>query len=525
MDDEPKPSTPAPPQTATESISAASAHDQPTDRDTLGFQPYVRAVAQFLSSPATKPPVTISVEGEWGSGKTSFMRQLEARLEWGEKASAPPGERRRKDRKELTVRFDAWRHDKDEALWAAFAVEFVRSITKKLTLQRRLCGHLRLLWWRFSWRDGWLEAVRAAFLSLAALVVAFGGGWMAVTEGPDAVKNFTAMPQLKNHGWMEWAIPVGGGAGYLALVYWLAIWFKRSFGNPLDIDLQRYVRSPDYQGRISFVERFHADFAKIVKAYAGVRRVFVFVDDLDRCEVPKAAELMQALNLLIAQDPRLIFIIGMDREKVAAGLAVKYKDFIPYLQEPRTNSADPHGVLFGLEYGYAFIEKFIQLPFGLPRPQSDDLEQMLRSLSSGAAEPVSPPQPWRLWPQKLAQKLPLWLSGRWAGKSRDSGSLGLGPGETSSVDEQKRSGSAAKTTEKEGRRQRLEIQVANASGKESGRLHQIVLTLAPSLDNNPRRIKQFINLFRLRTFIAAETGLFDEPAGEDAGKRAALTLE
>ena len=34
-------------------------------------------------------------------------------------------------------------------------------------------------------------------------------------------------------------------------------------------------------------------------------KVFVFIDDLDRCEVPKAADLMQALNLMISNDPHL----------------------------------------------------------------------------------------------------------------------------------------------------------------------------------------------------------------------------
>lgn len=33
--------------------------------------------------------------------------------------------------------------------------------------------------------------------------------------------------------------------------------------------------------------------------------------------------------------------------------------------------------------------------------------------------------------------------------------------------------------------------------------------MAPALDYNPRRLKQFMNLFRLKAFIAAETGLFD----------------
>ena len=42
----------------------------------LGFEPYVEAVAEFLVHKDTQPPLTISVEGEWGSGKSSFMWQL-----------------------------------------------------------------------------------------------------------------------------------------------------------------------------------------------------------------------------------------------------------------------------------------------------------------------------------------------------------------------------------------------------------------------------------------------------------------
>ncbi len=47
--------------------------------------------------------------------------------------------------------------------------------------------------------------------------------------------------------------------------------------------------------------------------------------------------------------------------------------------------------------------------------------------------------------------------------------------------------------------------------------------VAPALDYNPRRIKQFINLFRLRTFIANETGLFDVSEGPFLDE--SLTLE
>ena len=52
-----------------------------TVQDELGFKPYVKALASFLADSGTRGPLTVSVEGEWGSGKTSFMRQLQQEME------------------------------------------------------------------------------------------------------------------------------------------------------------------------------------------------------------------------------------------------------------------------------------------------------------------------------------------------------------------------------------------------------------------------------------------------------------
>jgi len=50
----------------------------------------------------------------------------------------------------------------------------------------------------------------------------------------------------------------------------------------------------------------------------------------------------------------------------------------------------------------------------------------------------------------------------------------------------------------------------------------IIRAVAPTLDNNPRRIMQFMNVMRLRTYIAATTGrLTDRVTNE----RRDLTLE
>ena len=87
--------------------------DQPTKDDYLGFQPYVLAVAAFLTDAGTIPPLTLSVEREWGSGKSSFLKQLKEELS--------------KQRNPFfSVSFNPWRYSENEALWAAFAIEFER---------------------------------------------------------------------------------------------------------------------------------------------------------------------------------------------------------------------------------------------------------------------------------------------------------------------------------------------------------------------------------------------------------------
>jgi predicted KAP-like P-loop ATPase len=52
-------------------VARASVNDQATEEDSLGFEPYVTAIAEFLTNPVTQPPLTLSIEGEWGSGKST----------------------------------------------------------------------------------------------------------------------------------------------------------------------------------------------------------------------------------------------------------------------------------------------------------------------------------------------------------------------------------------------------------------------------------------------------------------------
>jgi KAP family P-loop domain len=283
-------------------------------------------------------------------------------------------------------------------------------------------------------------------------------------------------------------------------------------GDPIGKKLSKYVEAPDYKSRVAFIEQFHEDFEKIVKAYAGENTVYVFIDDLDRCEPPKAADLMQAINLMISDKAKLIFIIGMDRDQVAAALAVKQEKLLPYLDfEHASSDTGPATIGFnragGLEYGNKFIEKFIQLPFFVPRPSAGDVERWLREISG-----YSPP-----------------VAKSYRNDSQQSTAIVL-----DDIQEKIKSElteplpittPAARPMDASGSETALKI--------DSPRIHGIVLKLVSTFNHNPRKMKQFINVFRLRAYIALQTGLIRRPGSEQDhsmtleqfGKFVAISLE
>jgi len=508
----------------TDSISSAALCDQFTAEDALGFECYVNAIAEFLTDSETEPPLTISIEGKWGTGKSSFMAQLENTL---------------KKRHNLTVSFNAWRHDKEDSMWAAFAIDFLHQIASQQKFYHRWTGHFILLLKRLNWKNK-LYVVRLLAVWFAFIVFTGSAFILVILKGFEWIN--LLINEINGNMWENIIlyIGLGGGAAAASIGLLISLWmkFKNIMGNPLNMDINKYIQSPDYEKRITFIENFHKDFENIVKAYAGDKNVYVFIDDLDRCEIPKAADMMQAINLMISPNSQLIFIIGMDREKVAASIAVKHEKLLPYLfslksinagSQNSANEKSPHDtttsesvntadILYGLEYGYEFIEKFIQLPFLVPQPTESELDNFLKSFS----EPEK-----NIRKNSSRSKIHSLKIFKYYSKKR-SAELRYDTGRNSGTKKEALMGDVNKKDEhvadkEEHQKKEINEKIRLELGKDSGRVRSIAMMVAPALDNNPRRIKQFINLFRLRAFIAKETGLLDITGESSANDL--LTLE
>ena len=77
--------------------------DKSTEIDSFGFEPYVNGIENLIRGATSADlPLAVGIYGPWGSGKSSFMKQLKTRLEAqdGNFASLP------------TIWFDAWKYDR-----------------------------------------------------------------------------------------------------------------------------------------------------------------------------------------------------------------------------------------------------------------------------------------------------------------------------------------------------------------------------------------------------------------------------
>ncbi len=503
-----------------ESIRNTSVSDQATNNDALGFEPYVIAIAEFLLHEQTQPPLTLSVEGEWGSGKSSFMKMLEEYL-------------RKKGGR--TVWFNAWRHDKAESVWAAFALSFIKQISTPKNwrdLPRIILGYFKLQLLRFNLEKGLFELIKAFPLIIFVICASIAIPFILIIYGVEGINELIGPTTSQDVFWskinsvFKLLFTAGGvtlsGAGIFAGIKSLLRNFQRLLQNPKN-NLIKYIEAPDYKKQSAFVEEFHEDFAKIVDAYIGNDRVYVFIDDLDRCEHPKSADLMQAINLMIADDPSVVFILGMDREKVAASLAVKYENILKYLPS-ETTEIDPdilarRSANKGLAYGYTFIEKFVQLPFLVPQPSQSDFERFLTQLATSNPSNLQPAKPHFTFFQSFWGKFKLALPWRnnsqkhltspTSNQTSDLKNLSLDNPSIESEQTEKEKARAAVI-------KRLEaIQVNKSDNRDSQTVRNVIMMVAPALDYNPRRIKHFINVFRLKVYIANETGLFFEERDEN----------
>lgn len=124
--------------------------DDTRGEDLLGIQQDVLAFAMLIAARTVTPPLSIGLFGEWGSGKSFFMRHLRKAVE-GLAAEASRSGRMQREvpfyKRIVQIEFNAW-HYVEGNLWASLVEHIFRNLhvpgeTASQALQKRLMDDLR----------------------------------------------------------------------------------------------------------------------------------------------------------------------------------------------------------------------------------------------------------------------------------------------------------------------------------------------------------------------------------------------
>ncbi|SFY49493.1 P-loop NTPase fold protein [Streptomyces sp. F-1] len=381
--------------------------DAPARTDLLGRSALARALAHQAFRPIDPSkgeggPSVISVEGPWGSGKSTLMtlvRDLapsptrssphqprerpmtvrEAVREigrYGRRQSAPQAG---PDRGGIvTAWFNPWFYQSGQQVWAGLAGEIIEAVAPVLypsesererywftrNLERVDRFALRRLLLRRTVSPllgiGMVTVLLPFLLGLAALdrsLEVLGAGWTAVDVSFVVAVMFLLVAlihSLVRYGFSRVSRFIPGTMLRLPV---------HEGGEPGVQDGLEQGADPLLRASAGSLYLLQHDIGQLLGDLADTgNELVVFIDDLDRCRSDTAAEVFEAVNLFLngiatGHGLRARFVIGLD-PSVVAGHLDAYTGATG--TDPGVYAQDPSP-------GWAFLRKLVQLPVVLPQ--------------------------------------------------------------------------------------------------------------------------------------------------------------
>lgn len=226
--------------------------DLPTLDDKLGWAAEITRLRDRISTCPT--PHVLGIHGDWGAGKTSFMRQLQAALggeaEPGVVRGSSSALRTRRNSSIVTVWFDAWRYQNESSPIVALLQEMRRQFST-------------------------MKQVQAKFSKLSAVTLQYTLDGLA---GIGKAIGMEAIPSAEK---------------------------IRSIGESWERSHYQQVGQTD-----SLTKHLHDTILALLPSGTN-SRVVVFIDDLDRCNPKSAFRLLEGLKIYLNLQ-NCVFVLGMN---------------------------------------------------------------------------------------------------------------------------------------------------------------------------------------------------------------------
>ncbi|MES2938617.1 MAG: YCF48-related protein [Pseudomonadota bacterium] len=376
-------------------MASSDAEVRNPEDDRLDFTGLARGISRFLRNTETRPPLTLAITGDWGSGKSSLMRLVCADM-------------RRFGHRPLW--FNAWHHQKEEHLFAALLGAVRTQAVPRLLTPAGLGFRLRLLWIRSRKHF----ALAMLLLFAVSLLVAIG---LRGEDGQGWLKDLHKLLQsmlsdsdgdLSAGDWQTLA-PV---AGILVGLYGLVKGIKPFGADPavLLAGVRDRMSVKTAAAQNDFRGEFARQFDELVRALPY--RLMIVIDDLDRCKASAVLDVMEAVNYLTSAGECFV-LFGMATERVQAALGLAFKDIAAEMARNDDVAGNPGGSAAAQAelarrraYAADYLQKLVNIEIQVPQRGDAAAHKLLV-----AQEPEAPQQRnlqqgllalWRLWPLAVA---------------------------------------------------------------------------------------------------------------------------
>ncbi|GAA3028545.1 P-loop NTPase fold protein [Actinokineospora globicatena] len=358
-------------------------NDEPPTVDRLAFGPDVDSLAALIADRATVPPLSIALLGLWGSGKSSFIRQLEARVSTLAGEAGVSGDVYVSQVRQ--VRFNAWAFS-DDRLWVGLVESLFEGLAdpappvdlsrvvevreKSEELKKRSTRinaeldrwggprtlHLLPLLWRERAvlpNRPWLLILlflMALLVGAAAVVVAivvpgsvtFAGAAIAsgvaavgaVVAGQSALSKVRGMGPDLSKRMREAREKVDKDLAEAEQVLG-EVGPQERLAKLID-----EVRAGGYaadRGVLGRARRHLESLSATMSGQGGdapIERIVLYVDDLDRCTPERVVDVLAAVHLLLAM-PLFVIVVAVDPRWLRAAMAeqVVHSGALEYLDK------------------------------------------------------------------------------------------------------------------------------------------------------------------------------------------------
>jgi KAP family P-loop domain len=317
--------------------------DTPELEPRFDFDLVARGLGGLLIGQSGRSATVVGIHGPWGSGKTTLMEAIERDIPL-----------HRPDA--VIVTFNAWKFQDREALWRALILHVLGEL-KRAKAEAWLAENPEKT--ADDFRDPKLTELEDKLYR--AFVVEEKGAWKvqwstvlieSVMLGLSVMQlGFVASAVKKSGGWLSSLLGIGGKkAGD-----------EESDGKGISRDRVKEIASilerevvRRQVNQVQSIEQFLQEFRVLVEEFsAGHRRLFVFIDDLDRCLPESALEVFEAIKLFL-DSPGVGYVVALDRDTIRKALAVRYT---------RQGEATGGQTLLDPD---EYIEKTISVSFDIP---------------------------------------------------------------------------------------------------------------------------------------------------------------